>query len=273
MLLSNMLLFFGFAKISVIYIKHKYYFSLNFFYNLQYFPDVIASDEKEKPGPSAKSPERTEESYEPEKSKLATTMRVKVEKTDQEVELGELSSSTSDVRVRAEIKKEDESDLFREVSLLNDTLSTPNKAFDSSLILPSPGSNYELATTLELIGEASPEKVPEKELFQQDDANFSFDQSLTDEPVSSTPANKGHIPTGDVSMCDVSMGEPDNDSSSEKSSAEVGPMLSAVGMAAPSNAAVSQQDLEDERAKFAVLMPSSSRLVKRTISLASFRLK
>jgi hypothetical protein len=195
-------------------------------------------------------------------------MRVKVEKSEQEVELGESSSSTSDVRVRAEIKKEDESDLFREVSLLNDTLSTPNKAFDSSLILPSPGSNYELATTLELIGEASPEKVPEKELFQQDDANFSFDQSLTDEPVSSTPANKGHIPMGDVSM-----GEPDNDSSSEKSSAEFVPMLSAVGMAAPSNAAVSQQDLEDERAKFAVLMPSSSRLVKRTISLASFRLK
>jgi hypothetical protein len=227
---------------------------------------VIASSVKEQLGPS-KSPERTEESVKPEKSKLDTKMRVKVEKSEQEVELNK-SNSTSDVHVHAEIKKEDESDLLREVSLLNDTLSTPNKAFDSSLILPSPGSNYELATTLELIGEASPEKVPEKELFQQDDANFSFDQSLTDEPVSSTPANKGHIPMGDVSM-----GEPDNDSSSEKSSAEFVPMLSAVGMAAPSNAAVSQQDLEDERAKFAVLMPSSSRLVKRTISLASIRLK
>ncbi len=121
---------------------------MNLFNNLQYFPDVVASDEKEKPDPSAKSPEQTEESYEPEKSKLATTMRVKVEKTDQEVELGESSSSTSDVRVRAEIKKEDKSNLFREVSLLNDTLSTPNKAFDSSLILPSPGSNYEVTKRL-----------------------------------------------------------------------------------------------------------------------------
>ena len=239
-------------------------------------------------------------------------VRVRAEiETEKESDLAETENKDeSDLArmVQTKVETEEESDLVREVSLLNDSLSTTKKSLDCSMISNESGSNYTLATTLELIGETStPDKVPEQKMSTQNDDNDDnfFEQSFDDEPTtanidkelvslagdsvpsdeaSSSPSKKSSpkksLPKDDSSPKKSSSKDdsspkkssPKDNSSPKKSetvqtSSSFVPMLSAVGMVAPSNAAVSEQELEDEKAKFAVLMASSNRLVLTTIHL------